>query len=201
MSWVTEDRVQDEDDDEELDLEVEDFDSDVLESDLLESSLELSSSPFSSLLRVSVKLVKSLTSVTTPLTALTPLSISFVIFERVLVIQATLWIMSPAILNGSGINPLATNIRSRFVEPLQGLEFLLPPSEFRRFSAGGSMPLIALIASSALSFAGLSVHMLIIGITSTLILLDKTLALELASVPVGTKVVGGAVVATGTGVV
>jgi hypothetical protein len=32
-------------------------------------------------------------------------------------------------------------------------------------------------------------------------LLDKTLALELAIVPVATKLVGGAVVATGTGVV
>jgi hypothetical protein len=201
MSWVTEDCVQDEEDDDELDSEVEDFDSEVFESELLELSEELSSSPFSSLSRLVVKLVKSSTSARTPLTALTPCSISPVIFDKLLVIQATLWIMSLAILSGSGIKPLATRIRSRFVEPLQGLDPLSPPREFNRFSASGSIPLIALIASSPLSLAGLFVQMLIIGIIPTLSLLDKTLALELAIIPVATKLVGGAVVATGTGVV
>lgn len=90
MSWVTEDCVQDEEEDDELDSEVEDFDSEVFESELLELSLEFSSSPFSSLSRLLVKLVKSSTSARTPFTALMPCSISPVIFERLLVIQATL---------------------------------------------------------------------------------------------------------------
>lgn len=78
---------------------------------------------------------------------------------------------------------------------------MFPPlRESIRSSASGSTPLIALIAFDV-SVEGLSVQSLIIGNTPTTIMLDKALALELATVPVATRLVGGAVVARGTGVV
>jgi hypothetical protein len=60
---------------------------------------------------------------------------------------------------------------------------------------------MALIALLEASFVGLLVQTLMRGMMLTLSLLERALALDLAIVPVATRLVGGAVVAMGTGVV
>lgn len=108
--------------------------------------------------------------------------------------------MSFAILIGFGRRPFFTKPSLRFFDPLHGPDPLSPPREVKRLSASGKIPLIAAITLSDWSPTGLSVHPLIIGIIPILILLDKALALELATRPVATKLIDGAVVAIGTGV-
>lgn len=61
--------------------------------------------------------------------------------------------------------------------------------------------MIALMAFSDVSELGVLVQSLMTGIMPTFILLDNATALELATVPVATRLVGAAVVAIGTGVV
>jgi hypothetical protein len=87
-------------------------------------------------------------------------------------------------------------IKSRFFGSLHELDVPSPPRDFKNFTASGSMALTAEIALSASSLAGLSVHALIAGMILTLILLDKALALELAIMPVASRLVGDAVMRT-----
>jgi len=178
-----------------LELPELDFDTDfVFVEDADCSEFDLFSSSSSE--RLSVKLVKSSISALTPSTPSTPAVISPEILFKVLVIQDTLCMISPII---SGIKPLAAKIRSLFFELLQGDGVFPPPSEVMSSSASGSTPLMALIAFDV-SDEGLSVQSLIKGSTPTTIMLDKALALELATVPVATRVVGGTVIERGTGV-
>lgn len=130
-------------------LELEELDVSV-EEDL---SVELSSSfPSSSFSRFVVRLFKVEISPSTSFTAVSkPASISLDVFSKVFTTQETALIMSPAILNGSG-NLFPSE--SLLLAPVQSLfpGVGSPPSELRRSSANGRMPLIPLIASSACDF-------------------------------------------------
>ena len=123
---------------------------------------------------------------------------------RVFSAQVTLWITSPATLaameKGFGIPRLA--IPLLFFNLTQGVSGTGSfPRDLAKLEMSGMTPLIALMAVSASSFSGLSVHALIKGIMSIMILLDIALALELAAVPVAPMVIGGAVVGIVYGVV